>query len=131
MLNINSIAHGFDFAFQGIFGIWQGPSLVHEARTVAQENVPVNTIELNSTHDDNETILERTRYVRQMRSSPKSRSPGAASSSHYAQAISTLLSRLDNDKIEWRPVVDTAKLPARKLANALCCWNVGNEQISL
>ena len=118
--------NGYDFANQGIHGIWEGfpPSVYDTAPSSSPQAGPL----LDPLVVEGVQSISRTQSRR-----GKHR---ADTPSDFAAALLLLSAYRKTDagaleSTDWKPTVSTAKLAQRRFALQLCGWSLKNEDISV
>lgn len=101
-----SNVHGFDFTYQGVLGIWEGLQPIPLPPSALPSSVdisgPTASLEMPSKNAQN---------------------------GNFQMAINALNSSRGLDKASWKPAVHTSRAAQRRLAHALCGWNVGDDEL--
>ncbi|KAI0949126.1 hypothetical protein AcW1_008824 [Taiwanofungus camphoratus] len=124
---------GYNFAYQGLFGIWEGlrssqsqaSSSGHPTPRMPQRttllDIPGSTMPALDTG-----MGAHSKHGSQRRSHP----PNTALPEDYLAAVNTLNDRSSSQQHVWRPAVATAKLAQRRLALQLCGWSLGEDDLA-
>ena len=125
---------GYNFAYQGILGIWEGirPVIPHfsanptpriPSRGLLFDNAPTSIYG----HD-----FDSRRYHSKSRLSGRGRSLPPPEHSHddFLDAVVTINSRRDSGHTSWQPAVSTRKLAQRQLGLYLCGWSLAEHDLT-
>lgn len=123
--------HGFDFAYQGLLGIWEGldaaPQQDNSSSADGKDQLgasdATSLVSVDLALNPDGAPSTRTKH-----NSRRSHSPADMFHGNYHAALNSLNSRRDLDRSVWKPTVSTTKLAHRRLALALCDWKVGEEE---
>ena len=129
LLRMNRTLHTFDFAFQGISALWEGPQNDDFGRSSERALTKDNTRSSSVLRGDRYDLSSKHERLASARSSKRSLSRSVSRAAQYMHAVNTLLNHLPHDKREWKPVTDTVDLSLRRLMNAFNCWDVDEEQL--
>jgi len=128
--------HGFDFANQGVLGIWEGlqptprtPSLERDPTIEQPQSHDVEFSLLSLPHDDTDGYRTPGRQ-RRRRSLRRSHSPADQLHGDFAAAVHTLNIRRGYDRASVAKIsAPTSKLAQRRLCLTLCGWNQGDDEL--
>lgn len=103
-----SKVHGYDFAYEGLIGVWEG---------------------LQSSNSGIESkFLEPQPLSSKMRNSRRSRSPADDFHGNFHAALTSLTTRRGMDRSSWKPTVSTNRLIQRQVALQLCGWSFKEDE---
>jgi SEA/GATOR complex protein SEA4/MIOS len=131
-----SRVHGFEFANQGVLGIWEGlqplprtPSLDHGSDTEPPPPREVETTLLVFTDEDGDGYRTPGRR-RRRRSLRRSHSPADQLHGDFAAAVHTLNLRRGYDRTSIAKIsASTSRLAQRRFCLSLCGWNQGDDEL--
>ncbi|KIP06122.1 hypothetical protein PHLGIDRAFT_107382 [Phlebiopsis gigantea 11061_1 CR5-6] len=124
---------GYDFSYQGIFGIWEGfkPSRLQVSAQPTPRlsqrglllDVPVTAVAnlmLDPPHS-----RSRSRQVDGRRTKA-----GVDGTDEFSAAVATLLAEKLPNHASWKPAVPTNKLAQRQLALYMCAWSLAEDDLA-
>ena len=128
MLEVPAVhLNGYNFANQGIQGIWEGfqSSISDALASNSPRGVPLLE----------PLLVEGVQTISRSQSRRGRNRPGADVPSDFAAALLLLSAYHKTDAAalessDWKPTVPTAKLAQRQFALQLCGWSLKNEDIS-
>ncbi|KAF9462363.1 hypothetical protein BDZ94DRAFT_738933 [Collybia nuda] len=112
----SSILHGYDFAYQGLQGIWEGLQPLPNPN-LQPESGPPNP------------YLDPPAYYHERRSSRHNNTSTDDAYGNFQAALSTLAARRPGDR-SWKPSVSTTKVIQRQIALQLCGWSLRDEELN-
>ncbi|KXN85842.1 SEH-associated protein 4 [Leucoagaricus sp. SymC.cos] len=114
--------NGYDFAHQGILGVWDGISPMQSQLDVTPTTTERPLFELGNT----------TSFPTHERRSRRSYSQSQTDDSQAAfqAALAIIESRKTGERSTWKPVVSTVKLAQRQVAMKLCGWSLKEDELS-
>ncbi|KAF8644812.1 hypothetical protein AX16_008269 [Volvariella volvacea WC 439] len=129
-----SQVHGFDFAFQGLLGIWEGfPPLPSTSQ--ASTSGPPQQAQQQQLHSSlkpdpafRDLLEPPTLLGPGHRTIKRSLSPGEELHGNYHSALLVLIGRSGLDKGQWKPMVGTARALQRQVGLWVCGWWFGEEE---
>lgn len=129
----SSRLEGFNFAYQGISGIWEG---FRSSRPQTSAN-PTPRMTDRPLSDTSGQLVSALRVEpRSRRSASKhstrrrSHPPSALQSEEFLSAINSLNERtIFGSESNWKPSVATSKLAQRRCALQLSGWDLGEEEL--
>ncbi|CAL1705967.1 unnamed protein product [Somion occarium] len=129
-----SIVEGYNFSYQGIWGIWEGFHPQHPQFSanptprISQRGLLLETAPSALSNLDLER--RRTRSGSRHPGRRKSRPPSDIVQDEFLAAISIVNARRDSGSSTWQPSVATNKLAQRQLALYLCGWNLAEDDLA-
>ena len=135
-----SIVEGYNFAYQGLLGVWEGFKPIRPAPPSSQPTPRMHA--RNVLYDNGATASPLLRSLNldvPTRSASRHRSGRGrnhASASNlpedFLSAIEELnaRSRAVSDGIAWKPFVSTSRLAQRRLALQLCGWSLAQDDLT-
>ncbi|KAF7782973.1 hypothetical protein Agabi119p4_2349 [Agaricus bisporus var. burnettii] len=117
-----SRVNGYDFAHQGIFGIWEGLLPVRSQPSETPTAFERPLFDLSGTTN----TLVRDKKAR----GGHSYSQKDDSQTVFQAALGAIESRKTGTRSTWRPVVSTVKLVQRQVAMKLCGWSLKEDELS-
>lgn len=135
------IIDGYNFAHQGVLGIWEG---LRSSRTLALSTHATPRVPLRSALFDVPSPLLTTLQLDGTRSRPgskparsdgrkRSRGPASGVPDDFVNAVEELNARNvieDEGVMAWKPSVSTARLAQRRFALQLCGWSLAQEDLA-
>jgi hypothetical protein len=117
--------HGYNFANQGIQGIWEG------FQSSTSDSAPSNSPQAGPLLDP--LVVEGVQSI--SRSQSRRGKHRADTPSDFAAALLLLSAYHKTDVValessDWKPTFSTAKLTQRQFALQLCGWSLKSEDIS-
>ncbi|TFK24770.1 hypothetical protein FA15DRAFT_618942 [Coprinopsis marcescibilis] len=125
--------HGFDFAFQGLAGIWEGlqpsspqapPNSVDDTPIAVQRSLLLDVPGSLPTHHS-----QQSSSAGGVGTSRRSHSPADDLYGNWNAVLAVLIERRGVDKTSWKPSLPTTKLAQRQLALQLCGWSLRDEEL--
>ena len=128
--------HGFEFANQGVLGIWEGlrplprnPSLDRAPTHEPQQSYEIEASFLSLPDEDPDGYRTPNRR-RRRRSFRRSHSPTDQLHGDFAAAVHTLNIRRGYDRASVAKIsASTLKLAQRRFCLSLCGWNQGEDEL--
>ncbi|OBZ70568.1 hypothetical protein A0H81_09441 [Grifola frondosa] len=129
------ILEGYDFSYQGLFGIWEGfrPFLPHIAPPPTPRMPQRSTLfDLSSPLISGLTLESRgSRSNSKHGGRRRSRPPTTQLPEEFLTAIAALNGRSAREQPPWRPSVATARLAQRQFALQLCGWSLAEDDLAV
>ena len=115
----NAKINGYDFAYEGLRGIWEGVPLRKTAPVPERSRKPEQDLLQPS-----ENTHSRSSKRNLSPTSPKDiRDP-------FTAALQTLSTRKGLSNVSWKPAVTTSKPLQRQVALQLCGWSMKEEDLN-
>lgn len=123
--------HGFDFAYQGVEGLWGGLEPFSSRDLDSQ----LEGLDLAGTLSGSPLVqgeLSPGLDISSSIASPFFSSRGSPSDfqGNYAAALNILIANADADKNIWKPTVHSVRMPHRRLALALINFRIDEEELA-
>ncbi|OCH85554.1 hypothetical protein OBBRIDRAFT_739720 [Obba rivulosa] len=125
---------GYNFAYQGVQGIWEGFKPVHtqpSAPPTTPRVPPRALLDIPVTPAIANLSLGSQKGRSTSRQGSKRRSHhSVAIPDDFVAAVLAINARNGIDKSSWRPLVATNRLPQRRLALQLCGWSLAEDDLA-
>ncbi|KIK80016.1 hypothetical protein PAXRUDRAFT_833780 [Paxillus rubicundulus Ve08.2h10] len=117
--------NGYDFSNQGLLGIWEGFTTLHQSSETRSSTSLLSDVLLGSSasFDSSSSTSLGPAFL-------LSQSSDDLSYGDFNAAITVLLSRQGTAEPVWSPVLRTNKLAQRELALRLCGWYLRDDDLS-
>ncbi|KAH8077520.1 hypothetical protein BXZ70DRAFT_1053623, partial [Cristinia sonorae] len=131
-----SIVEGYNFAYRGVLGLWEGfrsshaPYSVHPTPRVPQRSLLLDSTVPSATISSLTLDSRRTRSGSRHAGRHHSKGPSEHVPEDFLNAVATISARKDFGKANWKPAVSTTKLPQRQLALYLIGWSLAEEDLA-
>ncbi|KIJ49393.1 hypothetical protein M422DRAFT_777349 [Sphaerobolus stellatus SS14] len=130
----NSRVHGFEFANQGVLGIWEGFTPMARPSSVERdsdfESARADLANLFVHDEDEEGYRTPGRHNHRNRRLRRTQSPSDQSLGDFAAAVHALNLRRGYDRtVVARVAVASNKLAQRRFCLTLCGWNYGDDEL--
>ncbi|KAF5346773.1 hypothetical protein D9756_010433 [Leucocoprinus leucothites] len=114
--------NGYDFAHQGILGVWEGLTPMQLQLDVTPTAVERPLLDFGSTS----SFSAQSRRLRRSYSQTQTDDSQVA----FQAALTIVESRKTGERSTWKPMVNTVKLAQRQVAMKLCGWSLKEDELS-